>query len=147
MEFTDIRAVVKSKCSFDLVDGDVFCNHTDVFVKGTAHEVEIGEYESLFGIEAESDDVFCVLEGEFLDIFDGKFFGMHEFLVVGEHDYEGTVECFLEETSEFEGGGVADVHAVAGGATAGVKVERFCTFVAVEHFVEISMRGDHSSSH
>ena len=55
----------------------------DILVKGAPNVIEVGEEERFVGIEAEGEDIFCVVDVVASDGFDGEGFGVEEFHVIG----------------------------------------------------------------
>ena len=80
VKLANVVAVVESKGSPDLVDGDSLGHSAHVLVESTADEVEIAEDERLLHIEPNCNNVHRVCLCVPLGIVDLDLLGVHEFL-------------------------------------------------------------------
>lgn len=80
VKLANVVAVVESKGSPDLVDGDSFGHSAHVLVESTADKVEIAKDERLLHIEPNRNNVHRVCPCIPLGIVDLDLLGMHEFL-------------------------------------------------------------------
>ena len=100
--------VAKAEGAFDLVDGGSLANEADVFVEGAAvaavDEVGVNEDEGLLDVKADGDNVYGVLQGKLVAIFERELRGVEELLVIGQHDHQGNIENLLEISSSFSEG-------------------------------------------
>jgi hypothetical protein len=87
--------IIKTKyCSCD-VQSDMLGDSSYVLVECPSHVVVVAEYESLLGVEPNSNDVLCIGGSIALYFLDCSFFGEDILLIVREHDYQGHIEYIL----------------------------------------------------
>ena len=62
------RLIFETKSCFACADGDSSSNFNDIMIKRLPYIVEIGEDECFAHVESHSNDIFCILMGESLDV-------------------------------------------------------------------------------
>ena len=94
-DFPDVGGVIEPEDSLHLIESHVTHHLEHVLVKSSTDMFEILENESLVDVEAQSDDVFGIV--------DGQLFGLVHFealpqilLVVGQLNDQGDVEGLLK---------------------------------------------------
>lgn len=131
---------MESEGPFDLVDGDPRRHLGHIFVERTTHKCEVGEDECLGGIEADGDDIFCVLLGESFAVFDVQLLGrVHELFVIRKLNDERTIKNILEILGELEWHRVSNVHAVTTRSSSRVEIEWLALLVSIQNFGKISV--------
>jgi hypothetical protein len=81
VDLANVGTVVEAENRLCCVVRDALCETGDVFVKGAAHKLVVGEDKGLCGIESNGDDVlgvcFCVAH----DLLDRTVFANEEFFI------------------------------------------------------------------
>ena len=152
----DVGGAGEAEGALGLVEGEKGLELGGVAVEVAAVELVVGVDEGLFGVEAQRDDVLCVLVCEVEEVLCGLALLLHAvvlvagvqvFLVVGQHDDQRHVEDLLQLLGEEEWYGVSQVHAATAGTSSGVEHECAIPLVCVQDLVEVPMRKEEASPH
>lgn len=94
---TNIRTTVKSKRSSYLIEWQEFREFPDVVQEVSAHVFQIAVYERLLHVEAAGDDVFCILQPEFVCILERESVLEKCLFVIRQHDYYPNHQLSFQE--------------------------------------------------
>lgn len=64
LKYCGALQIGEAEGGFALIPGNAPGNFDNIFVKGTTHEFQVREYEGLFYVKPNSNDVFAVVSGE-----------------------------------------------------------------------------------
>ena len=103
-EFSNVVRLIETKNTFNLVVIDVLLDFDNVRVQ-MLYVFDVGKDECFFWVKAESNNVLNVVYSHrhcAFWTFELKLWSVNIFLIIGDLDYEGNVESFLQVLGEDE---------------------------------------------
>ena len=135
---------IEAESTLYLVHCGILLHLNGVGVK-VLYIARIHEYENLFWVVPEGDDVLDIADGHFLHSFEVKLGSVQIFLIISDLDDQGNIESLLQIVINDEGNGMTKMKCLSWGTTASVEVEQLALLVSIKDHVEVTVAEEDAS--